>query len=590
MILLQPTALYLLFGSLGILLLHFLRSRERQREVSSLVLWSGLSGDPQSKAARFRQHLDPFLLLQLAILLVLSCALARPQLRSSDNSPSSLAIVIDGSVSMRTIAEGDATRYELAVDEALSLLDGVAAEGTLVVQWTEHPTLLSVPADGADPSAVLRASSPTWYADGSVDGLMTMLGSVGGVDRFDHILVLTDRPFSNLPASAELRSFKGGNNVGLTAFSVRANPNGAGTTAFVEIANATDAYVDTRVRISDGENLTTLGLMLPPNEVDQYVVPFPSSRGSVFTASLEYEDALAADNARHFAVDRPIDVRVYWVGEHNRYLAAALAASVPVSDVDDMESADLIIVNDQDVPTVDQGVVLLLQSGMEGVATLRDARDVSTVTALRPDHPLLRSIDPDDLRVRQVFLADFEVPADVLLAADGLPLLVEVEDDARRLLFFLSDLMNTNLPVTVDFPLLLRNLAYQLVRVAPALAYESPEVGDVLSLRGRGTIQALTDSNDAAVMYSSTLQTFTPREPGIYTLTTDRGAFALAVNPPASETRLRQNSQGASGPSDAVTSDQFVSLWPWLVVLAAMLLLFEAYLHLGYPISLRRSP
>jgi hypothetical protein len=227
---------------------------------------------------------------------------------------------------------------------------------------------------------------------------------------------------------------------------------------------------------------------------------------------------------------------------------------------------------------------------MEGVCTLGEARDVDAVTATLPDHPLLRSIDPGDLRVRQVREAQFEVSADVLLAADGIPLLAEVDDGSRRLLFFLFDLMNTNLPVTVDFPLLLRNLAYQLVRVPPELAFESPEVGDVLTLQGRGTIQSLTDSDDAPVAYSDTLGTFTPSEPGIYTLTTDRGAFALAVNPPASETRLRSAAEEPSRPATASVSDRFVPLWPWLVAFACLLLLFEAHLHLGYSLLLRRSP
>jgi len=587
--LLHPNALYLLLAGLFILLLHFLRSRERQRDVSSLVLWRGLPGDPQSKAARFRQHLDPLLLLQLGILVALSFALTQPQVRVDQGSPSSLAIVIDGSASMRTTTQSGATRYEMAVAEASSLLENVPPERALVIEFSEHPTVLSAPADLADPVAALRSSSPTWYADGSLDGLMTMLGSVGGPDEFARIVVLSDRTLSGLPDNAVTILFDEGDNIGITAFAVRTHPSGSGITAFVEILNATDDYVNTTVRISDGESQATLALMLAPEGADQYVIPFPASRGSVFTASLDYDDDLPSDNVRHFAVDRAIDVRVYWVGERNRYLTAALQASVPVTEVEEVDDADLIIVNRQDVPAVADGVVLLIQSSMEDVVTLGDAHDVGTVTAVSPDHPLLRSIDPDDLRIRQAFDVEFNVDADMLLAADGLPLISEIQDASRRLLILSFDLMNSNLPVTVDFPLLLRNLTYELVRVPPTLTFQSPEVGDVLSLSGRGTIQSLADADDQLVGYSDTLLTFTPSEPGVYTLTTDRGAFALAVNPPASETQLPTQPEEPTEAAVRPTSDRLLPLWSWVLALAALLLLVEAYLHLGYPLISRRS-
>ncbi|MCK5246882.1 BatA domain-containing protein, partial [Candidatus Bipolaricaulota bacterium] len=98
----NPAAFYLLLGTLLILLLHFLRSRERRRDVSTLFLWEGLPGDPQSRAAQFRQHIDPLLLLQLAALLALTLALTQPLLPISQQSVPGLAIVIDASASMRT--------------------------------------------------------------------------------------------------------------------------------------------------------------------------------------------------------------------------------------------------------------------------------------------------------------------------------------------------------------------------------------------------------------------------------------------------------------------------------------------------------
>ena len=589
MSILNPGALYLLFGSLLILLLHFLRSRERRRDVSSLFLWEGLPGDPQSKAAQLRQHMDPLLLLQLGVLIALSFALAQPLLRIPQRSVSGLAIVIDGSASMRTQASDGTSRYEKAIEEAVAALHRYPADSTVLIQFSQHPQLLARPDESFNLDAVLRSSSPTWYGNGTTEGLLTMLGSVGGVEQFDRIVVLSDQPMTGLPPQAEMILLDEGDNVGIIAFSVRQNMPVSGVSAFVEVLNSTADYVDAQIRISDGENQTTLALMLAPNAVDQYTIPFPNSRGSVFTATLDHPDALDADNKRYFALDRPIDVRIFWIGERNRYLIAALRASVPVTEVNDITLADLVIVNQTHVPSIEQGVVLLIQSGMDGVLTLGELREAGDIIASSPNHFLLRSVDANDFRIRQIAEAQFEVAFETLLESNGYPVLAEVNDPPRRLLFLMADLMNTNLPVTVDFPILIRNLAHELVRLPAELSFQSPEVGDFVSLQGRGVVQSLTNSQDQNIAYSEALLTFAPLNPGIYSLTTDRGAFALSVNIPASETVLKGTSQMIPTRTETERSERLYALWPILLAIAVLLLLVEIYLHLGLPAPLRRS-
>jgi len=585
----NPQAFYLLFGALLILLLHLLRSRERRRDVSALFLWEGLPGDPQSKAAQIRQHIDPLLLIQLGVLVALTLALTQPLLHVSQQTISGLAIVIDGSASMRTQSDAGGTRYRRAIEEAVATLEEYPADKTVLIQLSEHPQLLAHPNDVSDLAAVLRASSPTWFEDGTSDGLLTMLGSVGGAGRFERIVVLSDHAIAGLPAQAELLILDDGDNVGITAFSVRQDVTDYGMSAFAEVVNDTAGYVDTQIRISDGENQTTVTLMLPPGSIEQYTIPFPNSRGSVFTATLDYADALEADNHRFFALDRPIDVRIFWIGERNRYLLAALRASAPVTEVADITLADLVIVNQTHVPAIEQGVVLLLQSGMDGVVSLGELREAGDRVTASPTHRLLRSIDPADLRIRQISEAQFDVPYEPLLESNGFPVLVEVDEPSRRLFFLLADLMDTNLPITVDFPILIRNLANELVRVPAELSYQSPQVGDFIPLHGRGTIESLTDADDEAVAYSLTLLTFAPPEPGIYTLRTDKGAFAIAVNVPASETTLSTETPLTSTRTATEPSDRLFPLWRIILALGVLLLLIEIVLHLGLSVPLRRS-
>jgi hypothetical protein len=167
--------------------------------------------------------MDPLLLLQLGTLVALSFALTQPLLRIPQQSVSGLAIVIDGSASMRTQTDTGVSRYQEAIEEAVAALTRYPADNTVLIQFSEHPQLLAGPDESSKLAAILRNSSPTWYRDGTAEDLLTMLGSVGGARQFDRIIVLSDQPMIGLPPQAEVILLNEGENVGITGFSVRQN-------------------------------------------------------------------------------------------------------------------------------------------------------------------------------------------------------------------------------------------------------------------------------------------------------------------------------------------------------------------------------
>jgi len=592
--LLNPAAFYLLLASLLILVLHFLRARERQREVSALFLWEGLPGDPQSRAARIRQQIDPLLLLQLAILLALVTALAQPVWRVRTASLSGLAIVLDGSASMRTVAEDGTSRYEQAVEEARTLLEQYPSTTTAVVQLSSRPAILARPGHDRDDlqNAVLR-SGPTWYADGTAAALLSLLGSVGGTSQFERVVLLSDHAFPDMPAAFETVLVGQADNLALTGFSVRENPEGGGVTALVAALNDSDEYRDVTIRIDDRENQTTLSVLMAPNVEERFVIPFPNSRGTLFTASIEPADGFTADNRRFFSLDRPIDVRVRWLGSENRYLMAALRSVAPITVVDSPDDADLTVVHGARAPASpasQAGMVLLVHAGIEDLLTQGETLPVERIEVLNAEHPVLVDVDPANFRIREAPTAALPPSAEVVLAAGDVPLLATYADASRTVFYLAPDILETNLPITIDFPLLVRNIVAGLVRLPPELSYRSADVGEPISLAGRGSVTGLYDAAENPISLPEGLSTFRPESPGFHTLVTDRGAFAIAVNVPASESSFRP----PVGEIDAVEADvqsavRFLPLWPAAAALAILLLLGEAYLHSGRRRLMRRT-
>jgi len=581
--LLRPSALGLLAFALLILILHLLRSRERRREVSALFLWEGIRGDPRSTAARIRQRIDLLLLLQLAALFALAVALAEPAWRRQVANLGGLVVVIDGSASMRGETPEGGVRYREALDRAIDLIVHQPARRTGVIQLSTRPAVLAAP--GATSGEILdrlRRSEPTWYGDGSPDDLASILQSFGGGAAFDRIVLFTDRAWDDLPAEVEVESVSTGPNRAITRFSVREHPVEPGAVALVEIRNDFEDLQSVRVRIRDESTETALSLLLAPHETERVVIPFPGSRGTRFTATLEPADAFAADDVRYFALERPIELRVRWIGEPNRYLLAALRAVTPVLLVEN--DPDLTVVYSASAPAGSRGDLLLVHSDAPGIVRLGDERPATDpVTATTPGHRLLQGVDPSALRVREITELTEERPGTVILAAAGSPLLVEYPGPDRTVLLFTADLMRTNLPVTVDFPILIANWIGQLVRLPALEAHRWTHVGDPVTLAGRGVPLSFVGPDRDRSALPDDIVSVRFSEPGHYTLETDRGTFPIAVNVPTSESFVDDRPTDARRVAAAETVESLIDLRPIAAGAAIGLLLVEALAHWRRP-------
>ncbi|MBU0595527.1 VWA domain-containing protein [Candidatus Bipolaricaulota bacterium] len=585
MSLLNAGALYLLSLSGLVVLLFFLRAHERRREVSALFLWEGLRGDPQSRATRLRQQIDWLLVLQLLALAAIVLALAQPVRRVSVARLSELAIVIDGSASMQTMVDESTSRYDLAIEKAIELLDRYPSTPTALIQLSSQPRVLASPGESRDDlMAALRASAPTFFSDGTIDDLSSIMSAYGGLSTHERVVMLSDHVLAGAPDSLGAVVVNGGENRALSAFTVRENVTGPGATAFVEISNYTDEYQDTRIRISDGVNQTSISVLLSPDETTQYVVPFPTSRGTEFTASLSPTDDLLVDDTRYFALDRPLDLLVRWAGAENRYLMSALRAVMPITFVGGNEPADLTVVYDLPGFHAPDGNVLLIHAEMPGYVVLGpEAEFPDPIDVVLPDAPLLAGVDAANFRVHAVPVAHDLSNGDVLLEQSSHPILIVWDEAGRTVAFFGPDLMRTNLPIVIDFPVLIRNFVSQLIRLPGSSTYAWSHTGSAVSLEGRGAILDLLDADGRSIELAAAATTFHPTTPGHYALVTDRGTFPIAVNVPPEESRRADTSALVGQATQARMTDVSLSpLWPWLAALGILLLLAEGFRYAGF--------
>ena len=590
MMLLNPVGLWAATACLAIIALRFFHAREQRREVSMLRLWEDLPSETHSRAARLRRQFDLLLLLQVAAALALALAYSGPARRTEVSDLGRLAIVIDGSASMRTLASSSTTRYDLARTRAEELLTEHPVAEAVLIQASTTPRIL---AEGTTPRdetrRALAQSLPTWSGDADATEILALLSSSGSLRDFERTVFLTDHALPDLPTSIEQIVYQEGANLAIESFSVRGNPNGPGVMAFVSVSNHTPDPATPTVSVSDGTTDISVQLELPAGERRSVVIPLEDARRAAFAATLGGNDAFPGDNRRFHALNRPADLRVQWIGEDNRFLRAALEAVTPVIYVLEGEPADLLVVVDDMAPPTESSV-LLVHAQMPGVVEFGPVHVLGdAVQVITPESSLLADVDATNFTAQRIPIADPLGDALILAQMNGMPFLIEAGDAKQRILFIGPHLVESNLPITVDFPVLIANFIGSFSRTDAPFALGTAETGQPISLAGRGETQALYDPSGQPLPLSSGTLSFVPSVPGIYVHATDRGTFGLAANVPRSESRVIATAFATPERGVGERATTLVPMWPFLALLAAILLFAEVLVYTRVVGSRRRT-
>lgn len=539
---LLPWAWAWLASGLAVLALYLLRRREREHPVSALFLWERIPPDRTSRLERVLARFDLLLLLQLLAVALFAFGLAHPTVRAT-RPAGATAIILDGSASMAA-----AGRTEEALAAARRLIADSSGPWAAVV-WADPPRLLVPPTGNRDEAlAALGAYRPTLGGRPPLGQALALLP--GG---FARTVVLTDDPPPD--PGVEVVALSPVENIAIVAFAVRPTPDGVGYEALVRVRNDAARYRDVQVALHTGIGTYLGSRLLSPGSEDAFVFQL-GAVGTTFRAELLPNDDFPWDNVRYFAVEGAAAVRVRWIGKEDRYLWAALQAAMSVERTAALPW-DLTVAVRADLPTVPAGPVLLVGTSSPE-AVLADPVPAGPIRG--EPSPLTRHVVPEGLRADAVRPATLPSDAVVDLWAGPQPALVHWEGgDGRRVLVTL-DLARSNLPVAVDFPILLRNaLAWLLpLRPRPTLT-----VGEAAPVPPGMEVSAVTAVEGVWI----------PDRPGLYELRGENRREFLAVNVPYDESLP----VGAASRSGAVLGRTRADLaaWPWIAIGAFLVLLAE---------------
>ena len=620
MIFLSPMAIYL-FGLAGIIItFYFLKQKVPQKPVSALFLWQKFTEKPKS-ALRFFWSSLFLLILQLLALALLVGALANPVFYIQASGHKRIAILIDGSLSMQAktvskftssqVRKSQMTRYDEAVAKAIEIINANPAAQITVIQAQAQSTILS-PLSHKRSEAIeaLRRSKPTFQGDARFKELLELLKSQAPIESFDKMVYLTDHsPKDELFLDLQIELLLVGAqpaaapplNVGITSFAVRRQPSRLASlqvdkltsgeySVLVTLENFSSEKVVTPLKISANDEIVSEAeIVIEAEDRVNHELSYSGS-AKLFKAEISLEDDLEADNVRYFALPNPPKARILWLGDENPFLRAALSVLgefefQSAASPEKFSEYDLIVAYNARLTQSIEGNLFLINSELPHVVEFTSAdKELTEWSVKAADHVVLEGIDPDELFVAPFQKAKVSERGQVIVTAktdsDEYPLLYLYEDEKRRLVWLGLDLRYANSVLSLEFPILIKNMISWLL---PWLYGETTlTIGDGIWGAGLALpIQMITPQGQI-IKLNERKAFLETKLPGFYLLMAQDHLLTYAVNPPPLESDLRLGPPPPAKKISEASMPEFQvmnPLWPMLVLVGLLILILELYFY-----------
>ncbi len=459
----------------AVVILYFLKLRRTVKVVSSTWLWRRTL-DEYRVNRPFQKFQNQLLLwLQLAALLLIAFAVARPVIEAKRTDTGIHIVLVDQSASMSTLEEGVA-RLEIAKAFVRDMARGTRASDRMAVLAFSDRAIVLCPLT-RDRAAVLRAVDgihPTHRPTRIEEGWQTALSIARGFDASD-IYIVSDGGFRTLKALTEANANihyvpvgMTSDNLGVVHLETRVDEEDKQSVeVFARITNrrASDARATVELRLND--RLVDAQQVVLKRDSEQGVVfTRPTSEEGMLEVRIVGDDAFAEDNRAWIPLRSMETVRVAVVGEENVFLKNALAQDprveltmIPPADYAKLKGqldVDLTVFDGVEPGALERGSYLLFGAAPADWKPAGEMKD-PILRAWNGDHALTRYINFSKLAISKAVKVEPPIWAPVLVNSDQGPILMAGERGGVRVAVVAFKLLDSEWPLKVSYPLFIAN-------------------------------------------------------------------------------------------------------------------------------------
>ncbi|HEY7220807.1 MAG TPA: VWA domain-containing protein [Candidatus Binatia bacterium] len=613
-----PSALLLLGGAIPLILfLHSLKPRGLKIATTTMFLWERILKErPLGTRLGWLLRNNLLLILQLLAAVALIAALADPSLRHFGAPSGDVVAVVDLSASMKA-KDKSGSRFDAARRHFLDLVDELrASQKMMVIGAGAQPRLLAPFTGDKRRLRELGRGLEATDAPGRVKDAILFAHAFLKRGSADRVVVISDGAFSGAEEftkpAAHYRFINvtgGRDNIAIVGFEVRRHPEQpASAEIMVHVRNFTPRAVRVPLVLTAGENtLIRETIEIGADDRRVLIYPYEGSPNGTMVARLEVEDDFLTDNQAYLVLSDLPPVRILYVGTGNPYLSQLLRffANVQLTlatrwDEENARSAqpfDIVIFDRVAPPPLTQGNFILIDTIAPNLPIQRLGKmQHPRIVAPLAKHPLTNGLNLGDLRVNEALRVGVAGEGTTLARSDQSALLYALDKGKLRVLFIGFDLMASDLPLRVAFPVLIHNALEWFYPRRLEFPGQTAQAGTPIALRlptGDGALEiTLPDGKKEAlnataspVLYADTFHT------GFYSFKSAHREGRFAVNlfdenesqivPRANLSALAKN-----GEAESTAIDVGLPLWPVLLVVVVLLLGVELVLALRQGLSI----
>jgi hypothetical protein len=341
-----------------------------------------------------------------------------------------------------------------------------------------------------------------------------------------------------------------------------------------------------------GERLLERQLQLQPGEETVIVTEIAGRLRGVAEAEMVVDDALALDNRAYGVIADQTQTWVLLVGESNFFLEQLLTSLPGVQinvapEVSEealpqlLEANHVMIFNGIQPPPLQRGRYLLIHT------TPRDPRLQADGVLQQPEvidwarqHPLLQFVELSDVQIEESLALRPLDGAQSLIDSDGGSLLSVIDEPSLRVVTLGFDLMRSDLPLRVAFPVLINNLLRWLHPEGEGAVAGQVQAGTPYPLFFETSVADVTVQNPQGAEQTYEVQSnpwlfSDAQQVGVYIFRYGESKRYLTVNLlDAAESDIAPaKALPTFAPSDDASSRQAVGmvqtpLWPYLLLMA----------------------
>ncbi len=596
---------WLLLGAI-IIFFYLLKLKRKRRVVPSVFLWQRALEEVEANAPFKKLRRSLLLLLQLVALAALAFALARPLLTIRSLASGSTVIVIDSTASMGAHDQGTRSRLERAKALARDMIAGLGGnDRAAVIESSSRVTVRTgLTADHAALNAAINDIQET-DAAGNLTDAVRLAEQIARTERDAGIVIVSDGASpplaSDLGSSNDaarhiaLRFVRVGEraeNVGVVAMNSRPTANSTRQDLFASVANFGEREQTFGVELRvDGKLADARSLTISPQDRAALVFDALPQAGGLAELKLNLEDDLAADNVAYAYLPDARRPRVAVISD-NPFLLQAIAANDALDARKVSADAPLAsfdcVVTDGAIPAnvVESGRPLLAinPSDVAGWWHVTGSAARPEITSVDHGHPVNSYLSYADVHVETLTRHEASAWLRPVVSAGPDAMILAGEDHTRRVVMVGFDLQQSDLPLKVEFPILLANATAWLAGRDTPASERAVRTGQPVVIRtaqSQATIdlpsgdEQTVTARDGAVAFADTLRA------GVYQVK-DASPFAASLlsesesNTTPSDS-IKTRAGEVSGQAETFKTER--EAWRWLALAALAVLAFEWWVY-----------